>query len=208
MERKMNYQLGIYLLLPKKWEEIIGEIKNSLLPLNSSQTTPHISIYNCAIKKESFNTVFDILKRINQKPFSITFDKVKVNINDGYYFLDIPHLKDLSKLQKDIITLINPVRNGLIRQKDIKKIKNGSYSDKQVGYINKYGHARVFDLYNPHITFGISKTDNRKKLVINLTDKVKKIKSKSFEIKEITVGLFEEESNKKEFEKKIKLGII
>lgn len=201
----MNYQIGIYLLLPKEWEEVIGEIKRSLLPISINYTIPHLSLYSCVIKKEDFEIIVNQLKNINRKPFSITLSKVNVNIDDGYYFLDVPLHDELLNLHKEIINIVNPIRKGLIRQKDIDKIENGFYSDKQINYINKYGHARVLDLFKPHITFGISKISNHDKLTIDLSDKVKTIKSKSFEVKEITVGLFEEKDNRKIIEKVIKL---
>ncbi|EKD56071.1 MAG: hypothetical protein ACD_58C00305G0009 [uncultured bacterium] len=201
----MNYQLGIYLLLPKEWEEVIGKIKKSLLPLSSSHTIPHISLYICAINKEDFDSVCSKLKQIQFKPFSISFEKIMVEKDKMYYHLAIKVDNKLNKLHEEIVDLINPIRDGLIRQKDTVRLKEGYFSQKQIESINKYGYYMVKDLFNPHITLGICKTKDSNKLIDELTKKISNIKSKSFEVKEITVGLFREEDDTKVIEKTIRL---
>lgn len=201
----MTYQIGVYILLPKEWGEVIGEIKRSLLPWSGSYTIPHISLYICAINKQDFDSVYDKLKQIQLKPFSISFEKVIMEKDKMYYHLAIKKDSKLFKLHEKIVDLINPVRNGLVRQKDIVRIQNNYFSKKQVERINKYGYYLVNKLFNPHITLGVCKTQDSSKLIRELTNKINKIKSKSFKVNELTIGLFEEEDNNPVIEKKIKL---
>lgn len=196
----MNYQLGIYVDLPREWLEEIGKIKGSMKQPTDNTVAPHVSLYICAFKKENFINSYRAIKNINQKSFKISIGKIA---NDkGFYYLDIDPQRLLNNLHKIILHKVNPLRNGLIRTKDKQRLNAGYYSKKQQQYLHKYGYARVLDSFVPHITLGISKYD----LMEKLNKIIRKIKQKSFIIHNISITLFEEEKLEKPiFSSRVKL---
>lgn len=204
----MDYRLGIYLNLPKEWHNKIAEIKKTMKPWgeNSKNTTaPHLSLYLCKFDKENFSKLLEKLKTIKQKSFVISLDKITKQKNN-FCLINVEPKNNLRSLHRKIVEKVNPLREGLIRKKDLQRIKDNYYSQHEIDNINNYGYALVKDLYLPHITLGVSEREDKEKLIKELEEKVGKIKNRDFLVKDFTIGLFDETNlDEAVTEKKIKL---
>lgn len=192
-EKSVNYQLGVYIKLPKEWREKIGTIKQEFSAYNNIYgQEAHLSLYICALKSiDHFdNFCLDLKNKLYIKSFELTLDKVKMK--NYFYYLDVKPHDILEEIHQRVLFIAQIHREGLIRKKDLERLKTYYYTQKEKLYLKAHGFARVFDLFEPHITLGDLKL-TQKKVNINLLQKqIDDIGLKMIQIKSITVAIFEE----------------
>mgnify|MGYP007095771344 FL=1 len=75
-------------------------------------------------------------------------------------FFSIPIInKDVMNIHKDLINLLNPIRDHYIREKDLVRIREGKTDELEERYIYDYGYLRVLERFIPHITIGNIKNE-------------------------------------------------
>ena len=91
------------------------------------------------------------LREIAASQHSFTLEPLTWNQDrDGYIDVGYKRTKTLSELQKTVIKELNPLREGLLRQKDIERLKTATGPEKR--NIQKYGFRSVVAQFEPHLT--------------------------------------------------------
>ena len=56
--------------------------------------------------------------------------------------------------QNKVPQLVNKYRNNYFREKDLERMKNNYYSAEELKMLKRFGYARVFKTFEPHISLG------------------------------------------------------
>lgn len=122
---------------------------DTFFTLETGRFYPHISLYMLELQTVDYEKIQGIIQDI-AKQFS-TFELTATNYHQVMGFLSIEYSinSELTKLQEQIISSCNPIRNGL-REKDIVRLKESTGSKRR--YFEEYGYPYVKELFNPHIT--------------------------------------------------------
>ncbi|MEW6709287.1 MAG: 2'-5' RNA ligase family protein [Candidatus Riflebacteria bacterium] len=104
--------------------------------------------------------------------------------SEGYLFWDAEEQEELQLLHEKVLESLNPLRNGLIREKFNQSFD--SYLPVEQENIKKFGFPWVKHLFNPHLTLAkISEPVNR----VEILDALKHLCEKSsFSVKCIMLG--------------------
>ena len=146
----------------------------------------------------------------NQKRF--TFKLSKLGFEPVRKFYSLPVMDgQVMKLHKDMLKLLNKYRDGHIREKDVTRIERGEISNKEIGYIKKYGYFRVLDNFTPHLTVGSVEAEDSE--IPTVTKKLKRLLSSvlqgNIQVNEVLVNFHTDSENQSEmksiWEKKYKL---
>ncbi len=157
--------LDCYLDLPEEIISFAQNLNQILVKKFSSsidfseKARPHVTLYMGFFpshnKNEIVNQVSNSLKLSELK--KLAFSKIRIT-TDGYVFWDLELSDGLLDIHSLVIKCLNPLREGLIRDKYLKCIDN--YDIKETANINEYGFPWLFDLYSPHLTLGKINTEN------------------------------------------------
>ena len=155
--------------------------KNSLFVLDGKNYFPHITLYMTEFPLKNIAKVRKLLKQFaaKTKPFEISSSKYRQN-KDGYIDVDYRKSKNINELQKKIIKLLNPLREGLMRDKDKARISEMTKVEQK--NLKLYGYRSVGGNYFPHLTF--SKLEKFDKSALSHIDK------SNFSFKVDKVGFF------------------
>lgn len=122
-----------------------------LFVLNERLYSSHITLYMMELPLENLSAAKHILKEIAASRRSFMLNPLTWNQSrDGYIDVEYRKDKSLSNLQKIVIRRINPLRNGLLREKDIERLKLTSGLEKK--NIQTYGFRSVGANFKPHLT--------------------------------------------------------
>jgi 2'-5' RNA ligase len=148
--------------------EEIGKSNESFFILDNIQFHPHITIYSPEYPiqnlKEVLKTVEEIAK--NQEKIEFTFKELGI-VEDfiAIFFNVSPEVKSL---HKKIVTRLNPLREGHLRDKYLPSSEHySSFSQKQLENIQKYGYPNVMDLYHLHLTITCLKDKSLAEKIVN-----------------------------------------
>ncbi len=113
---------------------------------------------------------------VKTKPFEIRSSKYRQN-TDGYVDVDYKKSKNINEFQKKIIKLLNPLREGQMREKDKARISEMTKAEQK--NLKLYGYCSVGDKFFPHLTFSKLEKFNKSALLnidkLNFSFKVDKI---------------------------------
>jgi len=127
-----------------------AEKGNSKGELNKVDFFPHLSLAMGIIKKEDFDKVIEIVRKISNKyqPQKLKLQKpYYVEGKDGQKSYAIMISKGyLKKLHKDLMNQLNPFLSFDATSKEIYN------QEEEPDYVNQYKKIGSFDKYNPHIT--------------------------------------------------------
>ena len=116
---------------------------------------------------------------VKTKPFEIRSSKYRQN-TDGYIDVDYKKSKNINELQKKIIKLLNPLREGQMREKDKARISEMTKTEQK--NLKLYGYRSVGANFFPHLTF--SKLEKFDKSALSNIDK------SNFSFKVNKIGFF------------------
>lgn len=120
---------------------------------------PHISLYFCNFNENNYADLINILKGAQIKSRKITLGDLDFTENKkrGYIFssFSLVEMDELQKMHEQIVNLINPVRQGLVRYRDEERYKKGEMTEEDYDRTKKYGFQYFMDKYHPHITLGV-----------------------------------------------------
>lgn len=155
--------------------------KGSSFVLDGKNYFPHITIYMTEFPSKNTRAIKELLKQFSLgiKPFQITASGYRQN-KDGYIDVNYKKTKSINELQKKVVTLLNPFREGLLRLKDKERLKE--FSKSQQKNIKLYGYRSVGTEFYPHLTFTKLKQYSK----LTLSD----MKKDNFSFKVGKIGLF------------------
>jgi len=125
--------------------------RGGLFTLNKRSRIPHVTLYMAELPLENVRRAASALKDFSSQtsPFEIEFLSYKENKN-GYVDVRFRESPELLRLHKRVVDLINPLREGLIRNRDREKMGELSKSERR--NLELYGSRRVGSRLDPHLT--------------------------------------------------------
>ena len=169
--------------ISKKAIRISKKLKNKkgLFVLDGKNYFPHITLYMTEFPLRNMTKVRKLLKQFaaKTKPFEINSSKYRQNI-DGYIDVDYKRSKNINELQKKIVKLLNPLREGQMREKDKARMSEMTKAEQK--NLKLYGYRNVGDKFFPHLTF--SKLEKFDKSALSNIDK------SNFSFKVDKIGFF------------------
>lgn len=126
----------------------------------------HLTIYFNLFPVVNENKVVDIMMDIlkSTKKFKISANEIIIQ-DFGYISLKVDVPDDLMDVHIKMVEKLNPLREGLMRDKYKDKGYISQYSEKQRKYIKKYGWPNLLDLYSPHFTVCLIKEELDKRKI-------------------------------------------
>lgn len=133
------------------------KIHGGLFVLNQRLYSTHVTLYMMELPLRNLMNARKILRKIAASQRSFKLEPLQWNQDSGGY-IDVSYKKTetLSELQRTIIKELNPFREGLIRKRDIERLKTAKDSEKR--NIKKYGFRSVGAEFEPHLTVSKLKT--------------------------------------------------
>ncbi len=123
-----------------------------LFVLDGKKYFPHITIYMTEFPVKNIPKIRKILRGFATKTKSFRTTSLKYRQNeDGYIDVNYRKSKEIMELQKKIISLLNPLREGLLRPKD--EARKSEFGKEQQRNIMRYGYRSVGKEFFPHLTF-------------------------------------------------------
>lgn len=144
--------------------------KGGLFVLDDKNYFSHITIYAAEFPIKNMPKIKSVLRDFaaRTKPFRAASLKYRQNV-EGYVDVSYRRSKQMKKLQADIISLINPLRERTLRPKDAARLD--SLSGRQRRNLKRYGTRNIGEDYFPHITFTrLAKFDKSALAVIKKAD--------------------------------------
>ena len=116
---------------------------------------PHVNFLIMAMPVGNKIRLNSILSKYFSMINQINFELGELHFEEKNSFFSLPILNDqIMDIHKDLIDLLNPIRNGMVRERDKERIDNKKTDPVEEEYIYKYGYLRVLDKFTPHITIG------------------------------------------------------
>lgn len=156
------------------------KISGGIFVLDGKKYFPHITLYMMELPLKNLNKVRKILKDYASRTKSFKINSFKYRQKkDG--FVDVSYKdKQIKNLQKEVISLLNPLRGGLLREREITRMKE--LSERQKKNVLFCGHRDVGSDFYPHLTF--TKLERFDKKILS------KIKKDNFSFKVNKIALF------------------
>lgn len=94
----------------------------------------------------------------NMHPLKIKLGNLEYE--EKHKFFSIPMLgKEVMDFHKELISILNPIRDDYIREKDLLRINENRTDEEETQNILDYGYLRVLNKFIPHITIGNIQND-------------------------------------------------
>ncbi|MFZ5391144.1 MAG: 2'-5' RNA ligase family protein [Patescibacteria group bacterium] len=201
----MENTLGIHINLPSQLVLSIKKAKDrvGLEYWGNYNFDPHITLYLSRFSRKNFSKLVSGLTNLSVRPFKLRISSVMFAQEEGgvFCYLSVARSVNLLKLHKLVVNSANGLRENLLRQKDVFKIKKGYYNATQEGYIKKYGYLRVLKFFNPHVTLGqVANNEFDKK---KFRDLFIIFRNRIIEVNSLTVGLYSYDNKKGIYRKEI-----
>lgn len=149
--------------------------------LSTAGPYPHVSLYMALIKTEDIAQVARLLQIIATHTPALNLQAHTYYQADGYIDTEYSRTGAIVSLQKKVIKVVNPIRNGM-REKD--NIRMQAASGTLHANIEQFGYRDVGALYRPHLS--LTRFTNDHRVNTNILPEVG-----VFSGKFIKIGLFE-----------------
>ena len=173
-----------------------GQVLNQALEINRFLVAEYSSLidFKQAIKPHLtvFMGLFPVLEpvaaeieQLNRSfvPFSVSLSCFRLS-PDGYLFWEADATSELLALHEKVLSVLNPLRHGLVREKYLENID--SFSNLEQENIREFGFPWVMQLFKPHLTLGrINASFDAEKLFLRLG---RTAKATSFEVDRLDLG--------------------
>ena len=145
-------EYGIVILPEEKCtkvaEKLNQDITKILSHFKNAKNHWHVTLYHGAYDTKDIKEIYNKIKAIELKPFTLSFSKISSTSN-RWIDLGTEKTEYLQELHKAIVQLASPYhKRPLDRSRDIYKDMT-SIQQKQV---DNYGVSGLLELYNPHMT--------------------------------------------------------
>jgi 2'-5' RNA ligase len=118
--------------------------------LDQKNFYPHLSLYMLRLSAEGLQEALASLNVIASNAAAITATAFHYHYTKEYLDIEYTKSTELTVLQEEIITALNPIRNGL-REND--KIRLLTATGEERENILNFGYRSVGDQFHPHLTF-------------------------------------------------------
>ena len=139
--------------------ELITKCKKYLLDNYDSYYStmePHITYAIVPLPEENLaNARHAIDEYLNQIHTTLRFNLAGLSFSEkSNLFMIRVSGPEIMKLHTDLIELMEPFRDGCIRQKDVERAEAGFFDEQEINYLKQYGYSRVLDNFKSHISIG------------------------------------------------------
>lgn len=132
----------------KEAEKLNINIAKILNNLKNVKNHWHVTLYHGAYEKNDLNEIYNKLKRLQLKPFTLNFTKI-YSTSDRWIDLGTEKTEYLKNLHTSVVQLASPYHKGpLARSKDVYK----DLTSEQREQVDNYGVSGILAMYNPHMT--------------------------------------------------------
>lgn len=114
---------------------------------------PHITLYMGLFPEDELPAITGELACIASRtcPFPVCMLGGGAGM-DGYLFWNVVADEPLRRLHEKVVTALNPLRHGSIREKYLDDLKK--FTTEECNNINDYGFPWVLEQFRPHVTIG------------------------------------------------------
>lgn len=123
--------------------------KDTYFTLKEGEYYPHASLYMVQLDMDKLDEISERLSDIAQHTQRITLKPKEYHQEWGYIDVEYEREALSDKLQMQVVTAINPLRDGL-RAKDKERLESAVGKERE--NIEKYGYRGVGEFFAPHIT--------------------------------------------------------
>lgn len=120
--------------------------------LNNENCFPHITIYSPEFPEKNLDKIINKTNDIAQGTYKFKLKFIGFSEGIGYLMLDWKNTPALQNLQRQVVEGLNPLREGMLRDKYKDKKFLNSLTSEEKENITKFGHQRLFGSYQPHLT--------------------------------------------------------
>ncbi len=149
----------IYFNVDSVTDKVVRKISNDIAKkyksnfvLDGKNYKSHITLYLFAAPTRNRISIINILDKHNFSHLPVFLRITNMFASKGWIMADVDRRKDIEKHHKNIIHLVNPVRQYVLR----RKYRDGKYFDSlskaERNSLLKYGDKHAFDLYHPHLS--------------------------------------------------------
>ena len=202
MEIIVTINIAIPARLSRK---ILKLIDSAGISYSNYTSTPHITLHLASFPEKNYISLYKDLRSISIAPLTLKLISVGITENkarnNSFISLKTNQTKALYSLHKQIVHIVNKHREGLIRKKDLLRIKKGTYSKKGISYIKRFGYARILDYFQPHISIGECSKDNKNldEFKGTLNNFCAEIKNTKIPVLYINLSLYEYDNKKDKY---------
>lgn len=157
--KKKNMRLNVALLPDKKSFEkavsiskMLNKYYNVHFTLERKKYLPHLSLYLAVYPRKLLNNIQAITKQIASKSNSSNLSFKNIQTHRNYLLINFEENKWIKDLHRKTVAKLNPLREGLVRKKYIKKEYRKKQPQNIIRNIDKYGYPYVLSNYQPHFT--------------------------------------------------------
>lgn len=182
---------SVLIVLPEEIQTVTQAVKNKTgAQYPGNENTPaHITLYNAKFDQAKYPELVKELASL-KGPLTLKIGTLQTSLskkNKGLFVsFTIENAAALKELQEKIISLANPLRQGLVRQKDLDRRDAGIFDDQEFAAIQETGYQYTGKYFNPHITIGEISPADSDKLEI-LKEDLRQLEGKEFEVENLSV---------------------
>ena len=165
------------------WSERVAHRYPTVFKLNQTDKLPHLSLYSAKYPSENQDQIEEQVRTIAASTSPVDIILQGFSIFSGFLFYDALKSDKLLKLHEQLVSALNPLREGLISDTQ-RQLTN--LTDEQQKAIEIYGYVSVGRLYMPHVTVTKMVNPQVAKQAIALLPKETHI----FQAKEIAIAPF------------------
>lgn len=166
----MEYVLSIRVLYPADINQKISEIQRKLgLFYRAKFMTPGCTIGVFRLPESnalsSFDAFRDALTSKNIPTFLCSFTEMikKEKSEKSLILLAMEKNEALQNIHNSVVEAIQPFRENLMREKDLRRIREAKLQENEIKKLKEFGYTYVFDLFEPHCTLGMVNIENFEK---------------------------------------------
>lgn len=122
-----------------------------LFMLDDKHYYPHVTLYMTEFPAKNLGRIKQLLQRIASKtrPFSMRPDVQR--LHRGYVDISFRRTREVVQLHSSVVRTLNPLREGLMRSKDRRRLKGLTLREQRS--LRRYGYNRALSGFIPHLTF-------------------------------------------------------
>ena len=144
-------------------------VKGGLFTLGNKVYFPHVTLYMAEFPLKNIPKIKSLLQKfvIKIKPFNLNSSDYRQSPG-GYVDVAYKKSKKIKDIQKSLIDLLNPLREGLIMESDKERLHTSIKTEQK--NIKLYGYRYAKSQFDPHITFTKLKEYNTSAVAMPKTD--------------------------------------
>jgi 2'-5' RNA ligase len=191
-ENEAEYIVSIRITFPEKISAVLKQEKDRFVREYGSGYTsePHITLYIGRYTEEGFSKLIRDLQELSIEPFTISLLKPKVTLegsHHNFYVVDISNKEQLRELHAKVLEIAVRYRSTDLREKDRQRLEQKLYGNAECENLNRYGYARVLQLFEPHITLGEIDIDDPQPELADVQKNLKEIEGEKIVVSNLTV---------------------